>query len=204
MNTNKLIALLPEMAVFVVVMEEGSFSKAADKLGVAPSSVSRSIAKLEEALQNKLLQRTTRQMRLTSRGEEIHSLCIDMLKSARLVTDAAFSSQGEISGEIRVAAPRALANQVLSPIVLDFLQNYPKVSVHFIVEDHFIDPVGHEVDLVIHITKKPIEGLVSKILGTNRLVLCASADYLKRMGTPQDPSELSLHQCIRLGESSSD
>ncbi len=203
-DTNKLITLLPEMAVFVVVIEEGSFSKAAERLGVAPSSVSRSIAKLEDALSQKLLERTTRNMRLSIAGEEIHGLCVDMLKSARLATDAAFSSQNEVAGEVRLAAPRAFANQVLSPLILDFLQEYPKVSVHFVVEDHFIDPVGHEVDLVIHITDKPVESLVSKMLGTNRLRICATSDYLETFGYPNHPRELSAHQCIRLGESPSD
>ena len=201
MDTNKLIALLPEMAVFVVVIEEGSFSKAAEKLGVAPSSVSRSISKLENALCQKLLERTTRNMRLSIAGEEVHGLCMDMLKSARLATDAAFSSQSEVAGEIRIAAPRALASQVLSPLILDFLQEYPNVSVHFVVEDHFIDPIGHEVDMVIHITDKPVEGLVAKELGTNRLLICASKSYLEKFGYPRSPEELSAHQCIRLGES---
>ena len=204
MDTNKLIALLPEMAVFVVVIEEGSFSKAAEKLGVAPSSVSRSISKLENALCQKLLERTTRNMRLTIAGEEVHGLCMDMLKSARLATDAAFSSQGEVAGEIRIAAPKALASQVLSPLILDFLQEYPNVSVHFVVEDHFIDPIGHEVDMVIHITDKPVEGLVAKELGTNRLLICASTDYLEKFGYPGSPEELTAHQCIRLGESPAD
>lgn len=201
MDTNKLIALLPEMAVFVVVIEEGSFSKAAEKLGVAPSSVSRSISKLENALCQKLLERTTRNMRLSIAGEEVHGLCMDMLKSARLATDAAFSSQSEVAGEIRIAAPRALASQVLSPLILDFLQESPNVSVHFVVEDHFIDPIGHEVDMVIHITDKPVEGLVAKELGTNRLLICASKSYLEKFGYPRSPEELSAHQCIRLGES---
>ncbi len=204
MDTNKLIALLPEMATFVIVLEEGSFSKAAGRLGVAPSSVSRSIAKLENALNQKLLERTTRNMRLSSAGEQVYSLCVDMLKSARLATDAAFSSQNEVSGEIRIAAPRAFSNQVLAPVILDFLQTYPKVSVHFIVEDHFIDPVGHEVDMVIHITEKPVEGLVARVLGTNRLILCASPGYLEKSGYPVEPEDLSAHQCIRLGESSVD
>lgn len=204
LDTNKLIALLPEMAVYVVVVEQGSFSKAAEKLGVAPSSISRSMAKLEMALSQKLLERTTRNMRLTSVGEQVYSLCGDMLKTAKLATDAAFSTQQEVAGEIRVAAPRALANQVLAPIVLDFLQEYPKTSVHFVVEDHFIDPIGNEVDLTIHITETPVEGLVGRVLGESRLVLCASEEYLNHYGYPMDPQALSQHQCIRLGESIGD
>lgn len=204
MDTNKIITLLPEMAVLVVVIEEGSFSKAAEKLGVAPSSVSRSIARLEEALQQKLIERTTRKLRLSSNGEPVYNLCVDMLNSAKLASDAAFSDQDELAGEIRVAAPRAFSSQVLSPLILDFLQLHPKVSVHMVVEDHYIDPVGNEVDLVIHISDRPVEGLVARVLGRNQLVLCASPDYLATNGTPDTPAALAGHNCIRLGESSSD
>ena len=204
MDTSRLIALLPELATFVVVIEEGSFSKAAARLGIAPSSVSRSVSKLENILQSKLLERTTRTMRLTRAGEEVHHLSSDMLKAAQLATSAAFAEQSEITGEIRLAAPRAFSYQVLSPLILDFLETYPKVSIHFVVEDHFIDPIGHQVDLVVHITDTPIEGLVSKTLGINRLVVCATQEYLDCYGFPHSPLDLQAHQCIRLGENVGD
>ena len=78
MDTNRLIPLLSEMAIFVNVVDSGSFSNTAKKLGVSPSSVSRSVTRLEEALEEKLLERTTRQMRLSSTGQEVYQLCSDM------------------------------------------------------------------------------------------------------------------------------
>jgi len=203
-DMNKLLVLLPEMATFVVVIEQGSFSRAAIKLGVAPSSVSRSVARLENALQQKLIERTTRSLRLSTIGEEVFCLCIDMVNSAKSAVNAAYSESDTISGLVRVSAPKALARKVLSPIILDFLQVYPNVSIQIQSEDHFIDPIGNEVDVVIHITDKPVEGLVAKLLGNSRLVLCVSPAYIDTQGAPHSPSDLVTHNCIRLGESAAD
>ena len=97
MDTNRLIPLLSEMAIFVNVVDSGSFSNTAKKLGVSPSSVSRSVTRLEEALEEKLLERTTRQMRLSSTGQEVYQLCSDMLNSAKLAVSAAQSDRSRIS-----------------------------------------------------------------------------------------------------------
>ncbi|MDO6581766.1 LysR family transcriptional regulator [Photobacterium sp. 2_MG-2023] len=204
MDTNRLIVLMPEMATFVTVVDEGSFSKSAIRLGVAPSSVSRSVSRLENALQEKLIQRTTRQMRLTPVGKDVYRLCREMLQSARLAVKAAQSTKGEISGLLRVAAPKALSRQVLAPIILDFIEHHPKVQLQLKVADHVMDPVGDEVDLIIRISEKPVDGLVAKVLGQTRLVLCATPAYLAQHGIPSHPEEISHHNCICLGETAAD
>jgi len=200
MDTNKLIPLLAEMAVFVKIVEAGTFSKAATSLGLSPSSVSRSVARLEQAVNQKLLERTTRKMRLTSIGEEVFLLSRDMLSSAKMVVSAAQSNNSEISGTLRVAAPKALARRMLMPHLLSFAKMYPKVTFQLKVADHFIDPVGNEIDVVIHITDNPVEGLVSKHLGVCKQLLCGSPQYLKNHGTPEHPNQLVEHNCISLGE----
>ncbi len=201
MDTNKLLPLLSEMAIFVCVVEQGSFSKAAEKLGVAPSSVSRSIHRLEQALHEKLLERTTRQMKLSSIGQEVFVLCREMLNTAKLAVSAAHSGEHSVSGVLRIAAPKALAKHKLAPIILDFIQAYPEVTVQFKVVDHFIDPVSDEIDVIIHITEAPIEGLIGKTLAESPLVLCASKEYADLHGLPGSPSELATHNCLCLGES---
>ncbi|MGO1190507.1 LysR family transcriptional regulator, partial [Vibrio casei] len=125
MDTNRIMHLMPEMATFVTIIEEGSFSKAAIKLGVMPSSVSRSISKLETQLQQKLIERTTRQLRLTSVGEDVFQLCLDMLNSAKQAVNAAQSNQNNVSGDLSIAAPKALSRQILMPIILAFIKQYP-------------------------------------------------------------------------------
>lgn len=204
MDTNKLIPLLSEMAVFVNVVESGSFSKTAKKLGVSPSSVSRSVTRLESALEEKLLERTTRQMRLSSTGQEVYSLCSDMMNSAKMAVSAAQVDKTDVSGSLRVAAPKALSRQVLMPMILDFIDDYPNVSLQLKVADHYIDPIGDEVDIIIMITNKPTEGLIAKTLGQCRLVLCASPAYIEEHGMPIHPEDISGHNCLCLGENPRD
>ncbi|WP_438466751.1 LysR family transcriptional regulator [Marinomonas sp. PE14-40] len=204
MDTNKVISLLTEMAVFVAVVEQESFSKAGEKLNLAPSSISRSIAKLEAAFGTKLLERTTRKVKLNPKGAQVFEQCQSMLASAKLAANAAQSLAGEVSGVLRVAAPKAFAKQVISPIVLDFAEAYPKVTVKLMAVDHFIDPISEEVDVIIHFTHHPIEGLVAKHLSTTKLIVCASPDYLAKNGIPKTPDDLKLHDCITLGEVAGD
>lgn len=204
MDTNKLIPLLSEMAIFVNVVESGSFSKAAQKLGVSPSSVSRSIMRLENVLEIKLLERSTRHMRLSSSGQEIYILCSDMLNAAKMAISAAKSDGQEVSGVLRVAAPKALSRIVLMPIVLDFICTYPRVSFQLKVADHYIDPIGDEVDIVIQITNNPTEKLVARKVGYSRLLMCASEEYLNHWGRPNHPEDLTEHNCLCLGETPRD
>lgn len=204
MDTNKLLPLLSEMGIFVKVVELGSFSKAADHLGTAPSSISRTIANLEHTLEEKLLQRTTRQMRLTPKGEMIFMLCREMLNTAQLAVSAASSDRLDISGTLRIAAPKALSKQVLMPILFEFGQAHPNVSLHLKVADHLIDPISNEIDVLIHITQEPILGLVAKRLGHCKMILCASPDYIEQVGAPNHPSDLANYNCLCLGESPKD
>ncbi|MHA2936782.1 LysR substrate-binding domain-containing protein [Vibrio sp. RC27] len=204
MDTNKLLPLLSEMGVFVKVVELGSFSKAAIHLGTAPSSISRTITKLEQALEEKLLERTTRQMHLTPKGEIIFAHCRDMLNTAQTAVSAAYADKTDISGILRVAAPKAFSRQVLMPLIFQFRKTHPNVSIHLKVADHVIDPIGNEVDVLIHITQDPILGLVAKRLGHCKMKICASQAYIEQKGIPHHPSDLAQHNCICLGETPKD
>nr|WP_284041479.1 LysR family transcriptional regulator [Halomonas olivaria] len=192
------------MAVFVKAVESGSFSKTAKILGVAPSSISRSIMRLEYSLEEKLLERTTRQMRLTPIGQEVFLLCRNMLESAQMAVSAAQSDKIDVSGSLRVAAPKALSKQVLMPMILEFTKQNPKVSFQLKVTDHLVDPIGDEVDVFIHITENPIEGLISRHLGRCRLILCSSPNYIESFGRPSHPEDLLSYNCLCLGESPRD
>jgi DNA-binding transcriptional LysR family regulator len=192
------------MGIFVKVVELGSFSKAASHLGTAPSSVSRTISKLERTLEEKLLERTTRQMRLTPKGEMVFVLCREMLNTAQLAVSAVYSDKSDMSGALRIAAPKALTKQVLMPMIFQFKELHPKVSLHLKVADHVIDPISNEVDVLIHMTHKPILGLIAKRLGYCNMLLCASPGYIDQHGAPSHPSELAQHNCICLGENPKD
>ncbi|WP_065979630.1 LysR family transcriptional regulator [Pseudoalteromonas lipolytica] len=204
MNTNKLLPLLSDMAIFVTVVERGNFSKAAKNLGVTPSAVSRQMSRLEDALGIKLLQRTTRKLALTESGKITFDYCKQMLESADQAVNASRSATLSVSGLIRVAAPRALANKVLRPIFIEFLKCYPDIQLHLKVTDRIVDPIHDGVDFLIHMNDTPIEALVNVNIGHVKQVLCASPDFIKKHSLPTHPDELKHLSCLCLGENETD
>ncbi|TWX58553.1 LysR family transcriptional regulator [Colwellia hornerae] len=204
MDTNKLIPLLSDMAILVTVVEQGNFSKAAIKLGVTPSAVSRQISRLEDALGIKLLQRTTRQLALTESGTLTFNYCKQMIESAEQAVNASSSTTSTVSGLLRVAAPKSLANRVLRPLFVEFLKCYPDIQLHLKVTDRILDPIHDGVDFLIHINDNPIEALVNVKIGRSEQVLCASPDFLANHVLPTHPDDLKDLPCLCLGENMSD
>jgi len=203
-NTNDLIPLLSDMAIFVTVVEQGNFSKAAIKLGVTPSAVSRQISRLEDALGIKLLQRTTRQLALTESGTLTFDYCKQMVESADQAVNASRSATSTVSGLLRVSAPKSLANKVLRPLFVEFLKRYPDIQLHLKVTDRILDPIHDGVDFLIHINDNPIEALVNVKIGHVEQVLCASPDFIKKHSLPTHPDDLKYLACICLGENMAD
>lgn len=204
MDTNKLIPLLSDMAIFVTVVEQGNFSKTAKKLGVTPSAVSRQISRLEDALGIKLLQRTTRQLALTESGTITFNYCKQMVESADQAINASRSATSTVSGLLRVAAPKSLANKVLKPLFVEFLKCYPDIQLHLKVSDRVLDPIHDGVDFLIHINDNPIEALVNVKLGHVKSLVCASPDFLSNHKLPSHPDDLKSLPCICLGENLAD
>lgn len=204
MDTNKLIPLLSDMAIFVTVVEQGNFSKTAKKLGVTPSAVSRQIGRLEDALGIKLLQRTTRQLALTESGTITFNYCKQMVESADQAINASRSATSTVSGLLRVAAPKSLANKVLKPLFVEFLKCYPDIQLHLKVSDRILDPIHDGVDFLIHINDNPIEALVNVKLGHVKSLVCASPDFLSNHKLPSHPDDLKSLPCICLGENLAD
>lgn len=200
MDRNERLRLLPDMAAFVLVAESGSFSAAARQLGLAPSSVSRQVARLEKALGMRLLERSTRALRLTEAGSEAFAQCQALLRSAEAVTDMAERRMGTVAGQVRLSMPKALGRQVIAPMLGEFLRRYPAVDLHLRVDDRLIDPVSEAVDLAIRITDQPPPGLIARRLLRVEHWLCAAPDYLAARGLPQTPAALAEHDCIVLGE----
>ena len=204
MSTNLSHSLLAEMAVFVQVVESGSFSAAARRLGTSPSAASRSVAKLEQALALQLLHRTTRKLRLSEQGEEVFLRCRSMLDAANSVM--AFSGRGAVEPEglVSVSVPKAVGRFVLHPHIPEFLRRYPKVDVRLRLEDRYMDLIDDRVDLALRITERPSPGLIGRQLMTIEHLLCATPGYLAQHGTPQHPQDLAQHSCIYLGETPND
>ncbi|MGJ8647035.1 MAG: LysR family transcriptional regulator [Marinomonas colpomeniae] len=199
MDTNKIITLLPDMAAFVAVVETGSFTKAAEKLGITPSGVSRQVSRMESVLSAVLVERTTRRQTITSVGMAVYEQCRNMLDSAKEAVVASESNTTEAKGRLRIAAPDAFAKQVLEPLLLEFMGLYPAICLHVQVTDLRVDPAYQNVDLVFNIAEQPYEHLVCKTLGSVRSILCASPQYLAEHGIPHSPENLVEHACLPLG-----
>ncbi|MDY4302012.1 LysR family transcriptional regulator [Pseudomonas salmasensis] len=204
MSINLPLPLLGEMAIFVKVVETGSFSEAARQLSVSPSSVSRSISRLEQALATRLLQRTTRKLRLSEGGEEVFKRCQEMVNAARSVMEISGQFTHEAEGLVRVSVPKAVGRFVVHPHMPEFLRRYPKVDVQLILEDRHVDLIDDNVDLSIRITDSPPPGLVGRQLLPIEHLLCATPQYLAEHGTPSHPHDLLGHSCIYLGETPGD
>lgn len=204
MDINKLHSLLPDMATFVCVVDKGSFTAAANHLGITPSAVSRQISRLEKSLNLTLLERTTRKQNPSEAGRLAYENCRSIVDSAKQVASISDASQKEVKGVINIATPKAFGKQVLEPLLFNFMGLYPNISLKIIVTDNFIDPINGEVDFIFRLTDSPVENLVSKQLGRVRSLLCASPEYLKKYSHPIHPQDLSRHQCIYLTETSRD
>ena len=204
MSINLPLPLLAEMAIFVRVVETGSFSEAARQLGSSPSAVSRSISRLEKALATRLLQRTTRKLRLSDGGEEVFKRCSEMVSAARSVMEVSGQFTHEAEGLVRVSVPKAVGRFVVHPHMAEFLRRYPKVDVELLHEDRDVDLIDDQVDLAIRITDRPPPGLIGRQLLRIDHLLCATPQYLAEHGTPVHPQDLRQHSCIYLGETPGD
>ncbi|PWF24864.1 LysR family transcriptional regulator [Corticimicrobacter populi] len=204
MSTNQVTALMDEMAVFVCVVEAGSFSAAARQLGSTPSAVSRAIARLEKGLGTRLLHRTTRKLGLSESGTQVYGHCRDMLGSAQ----AALAVSGQLhdtpQGQIRVSVPKAVGRFVVHPHMPDFLAQYPHIDLLMRLDDRYVDLIDGQIDIALRITDQPPPGLMGKRLFDIRHLVCATPAYLARHGTPSHPGDLSQHSCIYLGEEPGD
>lgn len=184
------------MRVFVVVVEQGSQTAAADYLEMSRAMVSRYLESLEGWLGQRLLQRTTRRLGLTAAGEECLRRCREVLAQVEALEQHSGELQSSPSGSLRITAPMAFGQQVLAGLVAEFVGLYPQVRVDMLMVDRTVNLVEDRVDLAIRMTNDLDPTLIARRLGNVRSVLCASPVYLKLRGEPRVPAELSQHQCL--------
>ncbi len=201
MRTDDFLEVMHELVAFVRVAEAGSFSAAARRHGVTPSAVSRQVARLESAMGVSLLQRTTRQLRLTEAGMAVLERGRVMVAAAQSTMRVAEGHVGRPKGLIRVSAPKAFARHVLQRHLLSFLQHYPDVDVHLLVVDRPVDPLREGVDLVIRLTDDPPQGMVARALMPVRQLVLASPAYLASHEAILAPEDLMSHSCLSIGDS---
>jgi DNA-binding transcriptional LysR family regulator len=193
---------LNDLYYFAQVVEQGGFSAAARALDIPKSRLSRRISQLEERLGVRLLQRTTRRLRLTTAGERYLRYCREMTASARAAEDAMRQLQSEPSGPVVVSCPVSLAQQILAPMLPEFLDTWPAVSVQMLVSNRRVDLIREGVDLALRVRTRldTDTEMVVRRFGTALNTLVASPSYLQRYGAPETPGDLANHVTLSFNE----
>lgn len=196
--------LLPDLATFVTIIEQGSFSAAARTNGATPSAISRCVSRLEQEMGCKLLHRTTRKLALTETGRTVYEHAQEMLEAARQALDSGGGLQTVAQGKLTLSVPKAVGRFVIHPLMPEFLARHPQIDVTLRLEDRYVDLINDGVDLVLRITNSPSPGLYGKALMPVTHAICATPKYLHKHGTPAHPQDLRHHSCISLGETPAD
>lgn len=185
------------LTILVVVAEQNSFSRAALQLGKTPSAVAKAIAALEEELGSRLFERTTRRMQLTEAGRLYAQAARDALGCLGDAGEEILQMQRGLHGELRIAAPLAYSAAFLSSACAEFCLLHPqlKLQVDLSDDDNFILESGH--DLILNEGACNIPGLIVRPIGSNRIVLIASPDYLRRNPAPIEPMNLGEHVWLK-------
>jgi DNA-binding transcriptional LysR family regulator len=187
---------LEGIAVFVTVVEAGSFTAAADRLEVSQPAVSRAVTALEKRLGVRLLQRTTRRLQLTEAGGDLYRRAARALAELEEAQHEVARHQTEPRGTLRVSAPTSFTISWLGHTVGEFLRRHPGVRLDLQLEDRHVDLVADGFDLAIRVATLDDSQLVAQRLAPARTVLCAAPEYLARRGTPREPDDLLQHDCI--------
>jgi DNA-binding transcriptional LysR family regulator len=184
------------MAAFLAAVDEGSFSKAATKLGLTPSGVSKLIARLEERLDVQLFHRTTRKIQLTDLGTFYAERVRRIFDDVRTLETEIEESRDKPRGLLRVTAPVVLGQMRIVPVVVAFRAEFPDIRVDLILADRVVDLIEERIDVAIRMTAAPPLSYVARKLGDDRRLLCASPAYLERRGRPRHPKDLAAHDCL--------
>jgi len=181
---------------FVAVIDEGSFSGAAERLGLTPSGISRSITRLEKQLGVRLITRTTRRLDLTAEGEWLLRNARDILERMA-TTEQALQSAADIpSGLLRINAATPVFNHVIVPLLPEFLRRYPHIRLELAGDESIVDLIEERADVAIRVGQLEDSTLSARLLFESRLRLVASPDYLARRGRPNTLEELESHTLL--------
>ena len=197
------MAKLKQLESFVSVATRGSLTAAAKAEGVAPAIMGRRLDALESRLGVKLLVRTTRRISLTHEGsaflEDCQRLLIDVANA-----EASVSAGGvKASGHLRITAPAGFGRRHVAPLVTRFREQHADVTISLNLSDRVVDLAGEGFDCAIRVGDMPDSSLVSVRMADNRRLCVATPDYLRRHGTPQQPSELARFDCLTLSSDAS-
>lgn len=188
---------LDELEAFVHVVQEESFSEAARRLGISKSYVSKQISRLEDRLEARLLNRTTRQLQLTDIGALFYERCVLILGELEQAERAVTAMQSTPTGTLRLSVPVSFGVRFLSPMLAGFMCDHQELDVEVSYSDRVVNIVDEGFDLAVRIGQLADSSLFVRKLADVENLLCASPSYLERRGRPQRPGQLREHACLR-------
>lgn len=187
---------LEEQQAFVTVVDSGSITSAAERLGISVSGVSRALNRLEQKLGATLLRRTTRRLELTEEGKTLLEHCRRILAAVEEAEEAMLDRHNQPQGRLRINAAPSFMQFVIVPLIGEFRASYPGVTLELDTHDRFVDLLEQRVDLAIRIGELEDSSLHARLLGYSPLRLLASPAYLERAGVPQSIEDLQAHSLL--------
>lgn len=189
---------MTEMSVFVEVARSDSFSSAARRLRLSPSSVSKIITRLEGRLGARLFNRTTRTLHLTDAGDLFFAECLDILEKVDQAEELIANEAHAPKGVLTVNCSPGFAKYQLAAKIGPFLHAHPELDLNLQLDGEQIDLIKADVDLAIRLGTLQDSNLIARKLGECRRVVCASPDYLEKHGIPESPTDLKDHNCLSI------
>ncbi|MBT0729983.1 LysR family transcriptional regulator [Rosenbergiella nectarea] len=188
-----------ELQIFLLVAKEGSFTKAAAKLGVSQSALSHAIKGLEERLNTRLLTRTTRSVAPTQVGEKVIACLEPRIADLEQELDSLIQQDGKIAGDIRLSVSEHAASSVLWPKLKPFLRIHPEINVEVMVDNGFVNIVEGRFDAGVRLGESVEKDMIAVRIGpAMRMAIVASPDYFATQSLPQVPNDLQHHRCINM------
>ncbi len=187
---------LNSVLIFIKTVECNNFTAAADQLHMTKSMVSRKITELEETLGMALWYRNTRRIQLTEAGKNYYQQCTDGINNILAASDMLQNDFKEPAGHLRIAAPTASGREMIGPVVIAFLKQYPKISIELVLLDRQVDLIAEAFDLAFVSGPLQSSDFIARKTAITYKVLCASKDYLHDFAPPTHPQDLLEHQCI--------
>ena len=194
---------LEDMAMFVRVVEAGSITKAAEQLNIAKSAVSRRLKELETRLGSQLISRTTRQSNLTQAGEQYYQKVHHILSEVDALNEETSGTPTRIEGTLKMTAPLSFGLMHLNDVIDEYANQHPELKFELEFSDRHTDLIEEGFELAIRIRELQDSSYQAKRLALIRYALCASPEYLERMGTPKTLDDLSEHEFLQYGMSKS-
>ena len=187
---------LQSLQVFRQVVQQGSFTRAAEALGLSVAMTSKHVRHLEQHVQAKLLNRTSRRLSLTEVGADYYRQCSQALDTLDDATQAARQGTVLPQGELRLTAPMWCATPYFARLMADYRAAYPQVTLALHLDNHHTDLVAQGIDLALRVTAQPEPNLIVRPLTRVRFDWVASPDYLARHGVPTGPQDLARHHAL--------